>query len=121
MKSNRIKVKVVQRNNQASLVEWITEDGDLRRATVPSAVIINGACDSAELEYGIPYGVAWEQLITARDDFAPRLARELRRRGIWTVEELEANPNAVLGAIQAAHGVDLAVLLRAARQYGGEA
>ena len=109
-----IKVKVVRRKGQAALVEWIAEDG-AHRATIPLAAIIKGQVVSDELDYGIPYGEPWEELVEISTT-PETIAAELRRCGIWTRDDLEARPNQALSAIQAAYGAGLADLLRAVRQ-----
>ena len=45
------------------------------------------------------------------------IERELKRRGIWTIEELRTRPNEVIGALKDAYGLDLAALLQAAKVY----
>ena len=110
----QVKVKVVQRKGQAALVEWIAGDG-AHRATIPLATIHKGQVAQDELEYGIPYGEPWEELITIGAT-PESIAAELRRCGIWTREDLETRPNQALGAIQAVYGCGLADLLRAVRE-----
>ena len=109
-----IKVKVVRRKGQAALVEWIAEDG-AHRATIPANAIIKGRVASDELNYGIPYGEPWEELVEISTT-PETIAAELRRCGIWTKDDLETRPTQALSAIQAAYGCGLADLLRAVRQ-----
>jgi len=107
-------VKIIQRQGQAALVEWI-DDGVTRRSTVPSAVIQKRRVPTAELKRGIPYGEPWEELIELKA--TPEiLAAELRRRGIWTVEDLQANPEIARGAIMDAYGCELGHLMRAVKE-----
>lgn len=109
-----VKVKVVQQKGHAALVEWADEAG-VHRATIPMGVIRKGQVAQEELDFGIPYGEPWEELITMSAT-PETIAAQLRRCGIWTREDLEARPNQALGAIQAAYGAGLADLLRAVRQ-----
>jgi len=109
-----VKVKIIQKKGQAALVEWIADDG-ARRATIPAAAIVKGQVASDELDYGIPYGEPWEELVEISAT-PESIAAELRKCGIWTVEDLETRPNQALSAILAAYGVGLADLLRAVRQ-----
>ena len=109
-----IKVKIIQKKGQAALVEWIADDG-AHRATIPLATIIKGQVAQDELDYGIPYGEPWEELITISATPAS-IAAELRKCGIWTKDDLETRPTQALSAIQAAYGCGLADLLRAVRQ-----
>jgi len=112
--ADTVRVKIVQQKGQAALVEWIAENG-AHRATIPTSAIIKGQVASDELEYGIPYGEPWEELITISATSAS-IAAELRKCGIWTRDDLEARPQQALSAIQAAYGAGLADLLRAVRQ-----
>ena len=107
-------VKIVQRQGKATLVEWI-DDGVTRRSTVPSAVIEKGRVPTAELKRGIPYGEPWEELIELHAT-PENLAAELRRRGIWTVEDLQANAEIARGAILDAYGCELGHLMRAVKR-----
>ena len=109
-----VKVKVIQQKGQAALVEWIAEDG-AHRATIPTSTIVKGQVASDELDFGIPYGEPWEELVIVSAT-PETIAAELRRCGIWTKEDLEARPTQALSAIQAAYGFGLADLLRAVRQ-----
>lgn len=70
-------------------------------------------------ERGIPYGVDFSALVTLSAN-SKNLDEELKRRGIWTVADLRANPLEVMGALQATYGIDLAALLQAAKQYEAE-
>lgn len=65
-------------------------------------------------EWGIPYGEDFSALVNPAAT-GESIDRELKRAGIWTVEDLLANPNGAAGALQRAYGVDLAALLGAAR------
>jgi len=107
-------VKIIKRQGQAALVEW-TDDGVTRRSTVPSAVIQKRRVPTAELKRGIPYGEPWEDLIELHAT-PETLAAELRRRGIWTVEDLQENAEVARGAILSAYGCELAHLLRAVKE-----
>ena len=86
-----------------------------RRSTVPSAVIQKRRVPTAELKRGIPYGEPWEDLIELHAT-PETLAAELRRRGIWTVEDLQENAEVARGAILSAYGCELAHLLRAVKE-----
>jgi len=110
-----IKIRVIRQRGQAALVEWVDNEG-AHRATIPASAIHKGHAAKDELEYGIPYGAPWEELITLTATPAT-IAAELRRRGIWTKEDLLSQPKVAVAAIQAAYGFDLAALIKAARQH----
>lgn len=106
------KVRVVSVTGPAALVE--TTDG-LTRATIPANEIVDGAVSEEALDLGVPYGLTWERLVKLSAT-PEQIARELRRNGIWTLEDLERNPRAALGAIQSVYGVELSTLLLAAHE-----
>lgn len=115
-------VQALSVHNGITLVQWadFSDNAIIRRAELPSDLVIllgNGqaAVDRGDLLDAAPYGVAWEALITLEATPA-MIAAELRRRGIWTYEDLFKNPQVALGAVQAAHRVDLAALIQAARE-----
>lgn len=66
-------------------------------------------------EAGMPWGIPWEavELSASSQD----LAAELRRRGIWSIEDLRQNPKGAMGALQATYGVDVAMLFQFAAKY----
>ena len=109
-----IAVRVVQKKGMAALVEWLDANGT-HRATIPVKAIRDNKVAKDELDYGIPYGEPWEDLIVLAATPAV-IAEQLRKVGIWTYEDLLSRPNQALGAIQAAYGFDLAALLKAANQ-----
>lgn len=107
-----IPVKIVEMRGESALVEW-----NLKRAIIPASVIHDDLTVSQdELEMGIPYGIPWENITLTATSQA--LADHLRANGIWTREDLERNPSAAFGALQAVYGVDLAAIYQAA--YGGK-
>lgn len=109
--SQGISVNVIWRKGEQALVEWY-EAGNPRRAFVLSSSISDdGYC--SDPASGIPYGADWESLIVL--NVTPQtIALELRKRGIWTADDLRTRPGEAIGALQTAYGLDLAALLRAA-------
>lgn len=119
----KVRVKVVENRGPSVLVEYQEKAGEkgekvtLKRCVVPfAAVDEDGKVDAGILELGVPYGIPWESVIVLSAT-PEALAEALRANGIWTYSDIEANPNAVLGAIQAVYGVDLGRLVQAARNY----
>ena len=105
---------IERRGAEAALVEW-SADGDLKRAVIPSGEIQDGMVLSDVLEMGIPYGLAWENLVILQAT-PQALGKALRANGIWTYRDLERNQAAAFGVLQSIYGVDLAALIRAAAQ-----
>lgn len=111
------KVTVVRSKGGKSLVEW-TYAQRLHRSWVPMGDVVKDG-DGYRVEKpsaGVPYGHNFAKLLTpsATPD---AIDAELKRRGIWTIEDLRASPNSALGALQSVYGVDLAALFQAADQY----
>ncbi len=106
-------VTLVRHSGAAALVEYADGEGRLRRVTIPAGEIVDGVVSEAELDRGIEYGLPWEELLALRVT-PERVADELRRRGIWTAQDLRARPNEAAAALMAAYGVDVAALLKAA-------
>lgn len=109
MRATRIRNK-----GEAVLIEYV-QDGALQRAIVPRDSMVADNVDDDALERAISYGVAWEDLpaIVVTPDV---LAYELRRRGIWTIEELQLNKDGALAAIRGAVKHVYAALLDAAQK-----
>jgi len=114
----RLQVRVIKVQGKSSLVQWIEGD-DVRRAIVPTGEIKEGMIDRFVLEAGIPYGLPWEEIIhlTASSE---NVARELRRAGLWTGDDVMKNTSAAMGALQTALKTDFAAILRAAKAYQEE-
>ncbi len=115
-----MRVQVIQRKGHAALVQWVAQDGALRRATVPVQAVTGDEADEADLEMGIGYGVPWEELLRGPQVTAARVGEMLRLYGIWTKADLRARPNVALAALQAAYAIDLAALMQAAERYEKE-
>jgi len=113
-----IPVRIIQRKNGLTLVEWNDVD-TLKRAWVDGELLVedNGLIGKAYSPWaGIPYGMDWAKIISPSVrpvDFD----RELKRRGIWTIEEARKKPQEVTNALRDAYGLDLAALLQAAKVY----
>lgn len=68
---------------------------------------------------GVPYGHNFAKMLTPSVT-SDAIDAELKKRGIWTIEDLRANPNSALGALHSAYGVDLAALFQAAATFEAE-
>lgn len=105
------------------LVQWVEVDGQPRRAVlnrdrvsqIPGeASTVN--VSAADLANADPHGLPWERLIELHAS-PESIAAELRRAGIWTLEDLRRNPGAALGAIQTAYHLDYQTLLGLASEH----
>ena len=109
-----VPVRVVGRKGQAALVEWAV-DGDYARAHVPPDQIENGKVDANVLEAGVPYGIPWENFLRI-EVTAGMVAMQLRRMGIWTLDDLKQRAPEAKRAVQEAVAFDIGELIRAAEQ-----
>jgi hypothetical protein len=108
-------VKVVRRQNQAVLVEWVG-NGRLQRRVIPADKIDDGQAADDVLAQGAAYGLPWSELVTLSASPAD-VEAELHRIGIWTGDDLRSNTAGAVAALQRCYGVDLAALLQAATRY----
>lgn len=122
-----ISCQVVRRKNDFILVSW--EDGDsLEGAWVIPSMIVSEDKSTATAEVrnpreGLQHGESWAKLLPNPSVTPETIDRELKRRGIWTIADLQARPDVARNCLQRAYGVDLGALLRAAsrkqKQDGG--
>lgn len=120
--SEMVNVQIIQGNNDLVLVQWTNSYNILQRSWVDRRDLVDEVGRSAKVanpERGYPYGVEFWRIVkleaTSKD-----LDRELKQRGIWTLADLRARPNEVVGALVAAYGVDLAAMFQAANMYEKE-
>lgn len=100
------------------LIQW-EEDNTLHRSWVTSEQVVenpDGRFYAVDPHVGVPYGFDFTKLVTLKTT-AKVLDREIKRREIWTLEDLRANPAALVSAIQAAYGVTRATILQKAEEY----
>lgn len=110
MRRHVTSVKVIYEKGKTVLVEWF-DDGMPVRGWLPWNKVNSGVVETRELDWAQPYGLPWEDLIELRA--TPReMAKSLRNRGIWTIEDIRAQPDATLGAIMATYGLDYQILLK---------
>ena len=95
-------MKIIRIQNNAQLVEYI-DNGNYKRCVLPIG--------EKNKNLGIPYGLPFENFVNH-----PDIPNEFRRRGIWTIENLMGKQQAAYGAIQAAYGQDLAIIIKLAKK-----
>lgn len=117
-----VQAKVITRQQGLILVEWV--DGvHPSRAWVTPDMVIEDAGRQLTIRHpegGIPYGVDWSVLISgyiSTDEIETRL----KQSGLWTVEDLQAQPNVALGVIRAVASDVLQELLTNGRALQKEA
>lgn len=122
MLTNKTSVQILQVQNDLVLIQWEDADRIPQRTWVRQSHLSNVSGQTAEVEdprNGFPYGVEFWRLVemkaTSKD-----FDRELKQRGIWTIADVRARPNEVIGALVATYGVDLSALLQALDKYEKE-
>lgn len=103
-----VRIIETDRKNGAVLVEWM-EEGRFLRSIVPADQVVQGHCDHPE--WGLPVGEDWAAMLADESIDTAAIAHELNRRGIFTIEDLQRQHKAALGAIQSVAASLLAVLL----------
>ena len=98
------------------LVEW--DDGErLRRAYVPSEEVEDGRVSAEVLAACVEVGVNWAEHIIMPT--ALEFERQLKRSGIWTVEELGDNYLLAQKAFLRAAGLAVTPLIQAVSKLEG--
>lgn len=113
-------VQIILRKNDLHLVEWKEQDKPQRAWVTPDMIVSEDPPSRSMVVKnpgaGIPYGMDWTPLISISatpEDFD----RELKRVGIWTVQDLYDKPNEARSALQSVYGMDMAALLMAVKAY----
>lgn len=106
-------VSVVAISDNRAVVERVIGGAPERRIVPARAIAEDDKIPLTVWEAGIEYGLSWEQIVVLHAT-PETVAAELRRAGIWTLDDLYHKPQAALGALQAAYHLDLAALIQAA-------
>jgi len=111
-------VKIIKRERQKALIEW-KDNGLPKRGTVPEELLNGDTIDDTLVSLAVPYGIDWAfvlegaiRIINFED-----IAASLYKHGIWTLEDIRRNPQAVMGAIQSAYGLDYSSIIRLAEDF----
>jgi len=116
-----LKVKNVKTKQGASLLECIRKDGTLERRVVPSDLVVhegeNSFIKTEDFEMGMSYGLPLEDLIQDVTVKAKDLIDNLHSTGLWTYEDLMANPNGIISSIMATAGTNLSSILQAIKAH----
>ena len=107
-----IDVVIVQKINSTTVVVEYSDADALKRTIVPATVVRDGRMANIfDLAAGEPFGEPWEHMVMLRQVTPLMYANALRKRGIWTKDDLLAKPALAMAAIQEVHGVELSHLL----------
>lgn len=109
-----MEVKVISQDGKSVLVEWM-DNGRLKRGVLPASEVRRGKYTTKRaLNMAAPYGMPWEELVQLKAT-SEQLAENLRRRGIWNLEDMRKKMNEVQTAIMQTYGVDYFELVKLAQ------
>lgn len=90
------------------LVEY-TKGDKLCRVIIPIDQIGEAGITPDLIEMGVPYGVAWSELIQLQAT-PEGFEQALYKAGIWTFEDFKHNVKLVLSILQSVYGLDVTKL-----------
>lgn len=101
-----MKIRLVSSKGQSTLVAYQDPDLEVEKKVYVDSELVGEDWGSEEevpdevIEYAIPYGIEWEAYVENILISKEAIARALYRNGIYTAEDYQRNPNAVLGAVR---------------------
>lgn len=110
-------IKVVRQKFDIAIIEWVDENGFLLRGLAPASIIsANNVIDDERMSLVIPDCMDWVFCLegTIRPNYAMDVARELYKRRLWNLQDMQSNPQAVDAAIKSAIGIDVSTVIKAA-------
>lgn len=114
-RSRTVEVREVSHSGDVALVEWQDAEGRWQRRQLPQSEVVDGKVGAEALEMGIPYGLPFAEMVAFPTP--AQVADELHRVGLWTLEDLEANPTLAKDVLRGACGTAWAALMAAARAF----
>lgn len=111
-------VQIVRRKSGYVLVQW--DNGvTLQRAWVAAdkfdrRVDVGDKVEVERVEEWPPFGERWDLLFELAQVTPEVLDRELKRKNIWTIEDLQLNPNVARGVLSKIYGLDIVKMLNTA-------
>ncbi len=109
-----MEVRVIKTKRGHSLIEWTSHDGTPRRSFVPADRVEMDAEGKQTVEHperGVLFGLDFSKIIEPITIDPDAIDKELKLAGIWSAEDVRANPHVAQGAIIRALGVVLNNLL----------
>lgn len=113
--SRRLPCRMIERGGKLSLVE-VYDENDWERAYVPTEAVQGDEIAEDAFQAGTPYGVLWEEYLEDVAIPASEIGGELRRRGIWTLEDIALNRQVAVRCLVAAVTPAMNEMIRAARE-----
>ena len=93
-----VPVTVVEVAGPTVLVQW-EEDGVPQRGYIPAKEVKQGASPAKALKAAAPYGVQWSKYAQAISLSPADIESALRRKGIWTLDDLALNRSAACSVV----------------------
>ena len=110
-----VHARLIAHKGAAALVEYI-DGGLFRRCYIPLAEFDaeKAQADEAVLKAGVPYGVDWSRVELKQLD-PLELDQELKRRDLWTLEDIREHPEQAHAAINKISNATRIALVEAAQ------
>ena len=106
---------IVQGKGNMRLVEY-EENGISHR----SWITVDAMNDGIDPSEGVPASTDFSKLVNFSHPSPTDFDAELKRRGVWTVSELIAEPNTVISVLQTLYGPTMASVLSKAQKLEKE-
>lgn len=117
-------VKLIKVQGQAAVVSFWDKSGMIQARIVSRDDVAGlrvgqaGMISSSILDSGTEYGIDWEIFLGETGVITPTdIEQELRKRGIWTYEDINKNSPQVMAALNALSGRVFANLMSEARKF----
>lgn len=109
-----IEVKVIDGSKQNFLIEYVDQEGNKKRVTVPrdSLVKDNGKFLHPDPLKGVPYGVDWGSFPIDVLGLQSALDRELKNNGIFTAKDMQNNLKTAQNILLSLAGLTVNELLK---------
>jgi len=120
-KKNTYSIKVIRQQGEATLIERTLNNGYPVRGYVPTAEI-----DFEKMEVPVstgsamtPFGLPWEEIAEEllKTDFPMELSGQLRKAGVYTLDDLNRESMLVEAVLRGALGLYLGYLRQLAHQH----
>lgn len=109
-------IKVIGHIPGKALIEW--NDGVLRRGVIPDELVMGNQVDDSCISLAVPYGVDFEAGLQQYVSVVTpeTLTNALHNYGIWTMDDVSANPAKVQSALMSLYGIDFQIIMRIAAE-----
>ena len=101
-----MEITLISSKGQSTLIQYLDPELDVVKKVFVDSNLVGDSWGSTEevedsiVEYAIPYGIEWELLLENILISKEAIAKALYRNSVYTAEDFQRNPNAVLGAVR---------------------